>query len=144
MWWYSWRCRLRKHVSDYMHEQSLSDCPLVNARDSFHGKSALVQGMAWCRQATRHYMSQCFPTSISPFGVIRIKWVNYIHHRSVGKYSRVPLRRDPIQHDIAYNTLLTEAENISEFVFTTPPPPNLALTGKLWGVYCEEYGENRP
>ena len=44
-------------------------------------------------------------------------------------------------HDIAYSTLVTEAEHAWEFVFTTDTP-YLALTGKLWGVYCEEFGEN--
>ena len=42
--------------------------------------------------------------------------------------------RCPIQHDITYNTLVTEAERNSEFVFTTNTP-YLALTGELWGVY---------
>ena len=34
--------------------------------------------------------------------------------------------------------VVTEAELKSEFLFTT----DLALTGELWGVYCEEFGEN--
>ena len=38
-------------------------------------KSTLVQVMAWCRQATSHYMSQCWPRSISPNGVTRPQWV---------------------------------------------------------------------
>ena len=39
--------------------------------------------MAWCRQATSHYLSQCWPRSMSPYGVIRpqvrqqaITWAN--------------------------------------------------------------------
>ena len=39
-------------------------------------KSALVQVMAWCRQATSHYLSQCWPRSLSPYDVIRPQWVN--------------------------------------------------------------------
>ena len=38
-------------------------------------KSALVQVMAWCRQATSHYLSQCWPRSLSPYGVTRPQWV---------------------------------------------------------------------
>ena len=34
-------------------------------------KSTLVQVMAWCRQATSHYLSQCWPRWMSPFGVTR-------------------------------------------------------------------------
>ena len=32
-------------------------------------KSALVQVMAWCRQATSHCLSQCWPRSLLPYGV---------------------------------------------------------------------------
>ena len=36
-------------------------------------KSALI--MAWCRQATSHYLSQCWPGSMSPYDVTRPQWV---------------------------------------------------------------------
>ena len=39
-------------------------------------KSTLVQVMAWCRQATSHYLSQCWPRSMSPNGITRPQWVN--------------------------------------------------------------------
>ena len=39
-------------------------------------QSTLVQVMAWCRQATSHYLSQCWPRSKSPYGVTRGQWVN--------------------------------------------------------------------
>ena len=32
-------------------------------------KSTLVQVMAWCHQATSHYLSQCWPISMLPYGV---------------------------------------------------------------------------
>ena len=38
-------------------------------------KSILVQVMVWCRQATSHYLSQCWPRSLSPYGVTRPQWV---------------------------------------------------------------------
>ena len=38
-------------------------------------KSTLVQVMAWCRQATSHYLSQCCLRSLSPYGVTRPQWV---------------------------------------------------------------------
>ena len=31
--------------------------------------------MAWCRKATSHYLSQCWPSSMSPYGVTRLQWV---------------------------------------------------------------------
>ena len=39
-------------------------------------KSTLVQVMAWCRQVTSHYLSQCWPRSLSPYGVTRPQRVN--------------------------------------------------------------------
>ena len=41
-------------------------------------KSTLVQVMAWCRQAASHYLSQCCPRSLSPYGVTRPQWVKLI------------------------------------------------------------------
>ena len=38
-------------------------------------KSTLVQVMACCHQATSHYLSQCWPRSMSPYGVTRPQWV---------------------------------------------------------------------
>ena len=38
-------------------------------------KSTLVQVMAWYRQATSHYLSQCWPRSLLPYGVTRPQWV---------------------------------------------------------------------
>ena len=42
-------------------------------------KSTLVQVMAWCRQATSHYLSQCWPRPMSPYGAIRPQWVRCLH-----------------------------------------------------------------
>ena len=40
-------------------------------------KSTLVQVMAWCRQAPSHYLSQCWPRSLSPYDITRPQWVNW-------------------------------------------------------------------
>ena len=37
-------------------------------------KSTLVQVMAWCRQATSHYLSQCWPRPLTPCSVSRPQW----------------------------------------------------------------------
>ena len=39
--------------------------------DLTDNKSTLVQVMAWCHQATSHYLIQCWPRSVSPFGSTR-------------------------------------------------------------------------
>ena len=44
--------------------------------DLTNDKSTLVQVMAWCHQATSHYLSQCWPRSMSPYGTTRPQWVN--------------------------------------------------------------------
>ena len=41
-------------------------------------QSTLVQVMAWCLQATNHYLSQCWPRSLPPYGVTRPQWVHLI------------------------------------------------------------------
>ena len=46
--------------------------------DLIDDKSTLVQVMAWCRQATSHYLSQCWPRSMSPNGISRPQWVNIL------------------------------------------------------------------
>ena len=45
--------------------------------DLIDDKSTLVQVMAWCRQATSHYLIQCWPRSRSPYGVIRPQGVKF-------------------------------------------------------------------
>ena len=48
------------------------------SRDFTDDQSTLVQVMDWCHQATSHYLSQCWPTSLSPYGVTRPQWVNWL------------------------------------------------------------------
>ena len=38
-------------------------------------KSTLTQVMAWCRQATSHYLNQCWPRSMTPYSIMRTQWV---------------------------------------------------------------------
>ena len=46
------------------------------AENTFDDKSTLVQVMAWCHQATSHYLSQCWPRSVLPYGITGPQWVN--------------------------------------------------------------------
>ena len=39
-------------------------------------RSTLIQVMAWCGQATSHYLNQCWPRSKPPYGITRPQWVN--------------------------------------------------------------------
>ena len=66
--------------------------------------------MAWCRQATSHYLSQCWPRSLSSYGITRPQWVNcvvlsfncywyklnHVHYPSQDEGMRkVPVKSDP-------------------------------------------------
>ena len=44
--------------------------------DLTNGNSTSVQVMAWCHQARSHYLSQCWPRPMTPYGVTRLQWVN--------------------------------------------------------------------
>ena len=41
-------------------------------------KSTLAQVMACCLTALSHYLSQCWPSSMSPYGVTRPQWVKSV------------------------------------------------------------------
>ena len=45
----------------------------------FQDKWKWHQVIAWYHQTTGHYLSQCWPRSISPYGVARPQWVNSPH-----------------------------------------------------------------
>ena len=44
-------------------------------QNTFDDKSMLVQVMAWCRQATGHYLNQCWWRSSTPYMIVRPQWV---------------------------------------------------------------------
>ena len=53
--------------------------------DYMDDQSTLVQVMAWCREATSHYLSKCWPRSLSPYGVTRPQWVKITAASSKGQ-----------------------------------------------------------
>ena len=52
-------------------------------QDLTDDKSTLVQVMAWYREATSHYLNQCWPRSPTPYGVTRPQWVNSLRSSDV-------------------------------------------------------------
>ena len=49
-------------------------------------KSTLVKVMAWCHQATSHYLRRCWPRSLSTYGITRpqrVKIQKFSHHENV-------------------------------------------------------------
>ena len=63
-------------ISDWWLRHLLWNFPNMNVTDFADDQSTLVQVMAWCHQATSHYLSQCWPRSLSQYGVTRPQWVN--------------------------------------------------------------------
>ena len=58
-------------------------------------------------------------------------------------HSRVPLQCSLTYHDIISVNVnaVTEVKHRAEFVLSSDTP-YLTLTGELWSVYCEDFGEN--
>ena len=55
-------------------------------QDLTDDRSTLFQIMAWDRQATSHYLGQCWLSSLSPYDVARAQWVNLL--KPSGAYMR--------------------------------------------------------
>ena len=66
-------------------------------------ESTLVQVMAWCRQATSHYLSQCWPRSLLPYGVTKPQWVKENHVLSY--YICVPNKSESHMLEISVDAL---------------------------------------
>ena len=62
--------------------------------------------MAWCHQAPSHYLSQCWPRSLSPYGVTRPQWVKSSHCKSFQDWEPVDeiYRRPDIQISCSHCT----------------------------------------
>ena len=60
---------------------------ILMSLDFTDDQSTLAQVMVWCHQATSHYLSQCWPGSLLPYGVTRPQWVNTLRPRQNGCYS---------------------------------------------------------
>ena len=57
-------------------------------------KSTLAPVMAWCIQATSHCLSQCWPRSMSPYGITRPQWVKLLVNICVETLLHVVLMAD--------------------------------------------------
>ena len=119
------------------------------SQDFIDGKSTLVQVMACCRQATSHYLSQCWPSSVFPYGITRPQWFKHFEIENLLFYFlfffhiQSGFHYNVVQYDMIYIYSITviEAEHRVKFWFTEDTL-YIALMGELWGVYCEDLGEN--
>ena len=81
-------------VWSFMHNRSLGTWLEIALRwmpqNLTNKKSKLVQVMIWCHHATSHYLSQCWPRSLLPYGVIDLQWVKSM----VQSYNLNPFQTD--------------------------------------------------
>ena len=61
-------CKFQIHLTDWYYDYLLWNWSHLNVND-FDDKSTLVQAMAWCLQATSHYLSQCSARSMASYGI---------------------------------------------------------------------------
>ena len=102
------------------HDNALCWMPL----DLTYDKSTLVQVMAWCRQATSHYLSQCWPRSLSPYGIIRPQVKSLTHtiaqmsgnKTSHQKYGWIA-HSDPLGPDLISKTKQREMQLCAYFTY---------------------------
>ena len=70
------------HFMNLIFQRFIWNCPQKNATWPHWWSddgSTLVQVMAWCCQATSHYLSHCWHRSISPYTITRPQWVKELH-----------------------------------------------------------------
>ena len=103
-------------------------------QDLADDKSTLVQIMAWCHQATSHYLSQCWPRSMSPNGVIRPQLVNKITHDDAIKWKYFP-RYWPFVRGIHRGR--TQRPVTRSFGVSCDLRRNKRLNKQLWGWWFE-------
>ena len=88
-------------------------------------KSTLVQVMAWCRQATSHYLSQCWPRSMSPYGIIRPQWVK------LGRMT-AQIKFPPPPQPLLPNSVLSCLSGHSDPIILIPCDVTLWHSGVPW------------
>ena len=120
-------------------------------KDLTDDKSTLVQVMAWSRQATSHYLDQCWPRSPTPYGVTRPQWVKLnqtlYKNISVLSYRHLHYRKSGIAQEWwsweAYREIFLLANRvIFGFVHITSPPKVehwLYLTHWPWEIWLKFY-----
>ena len=79
-------------------------------------QSTLVQVMAWCCQATSHYLSQCWPRSLSPYGVTRPQLVKQILSIQsmlwCGISVRCPSRKEALLHGLTFSGIINGIQSL--------------------------------
>ena len=86
--------------------------------------------MAWCRQATSHYPSQCWPRSLLPYGVIRPQWVNVFSIETYRVNINHPDRGDTKADCIIFNNAFFN--NVQTRVYDCINSYSLLSNKRIW------------
>ena len=68
-------------------------------------KSTLFLVMAWCHKATSHYLNQCGPRSMSPYGATGPQWVKPFRLSAIRQHSITWANVDPDPCHLDHNEL---------------------------------------
>ena len=82
-------------------------------------KSTLVQVMAWCHQASSHYLSQCWPRSMSPNRVTMPQWVK-AHFVTVALFETLFAKH--LHKELQIITLVSQLFNVISDLKDIPSP----------------------
>ena len=100
-------------------------------QDPFSDKSTSVQVMAWCRQATSHYLNQCWLRSMIPHGVTRPQWVNLAKTaHSSNPYDKLSVYKSS-NHQTSINSMIIVAQEFLEFIWFRLPVQTWSWFGNL-------------
>ena len=105
-------------------EYFLWNCSQVHAIEPHWYKSTLVKVMAWCRKVTSHYLSQCWPRSISPYDTASLSHNDLIQ----AKHSSVSISYNSIKVNVSVTSTKVEYRSNFQLIKDTsyliqPGPP---------------------
>ena len=87
-------------------------------QNTIDDKLALILVLAWCRQATSHYLSQCWPDlprPMSPCGVTRPQWVNKSFNGHASRPANVDVTILVFWHKVKCQQLIEGRAPVDEF-----------------------------
>ena len=100
-------------------------------------KSTSAQVMAWCHQATSHYLSQCWPRSLSPYGITRPQWVNTPQLTATDFFVRsVPFPKQNISCVLLYVLIKPWHGRLAELPTMFWKYPPITWLEERWNFFC--------
>ena len=114
-------------------------------QDLTDDKSTLVKVMAWCRQATSHYLSQCWPRSLSLYGVTRPQCVNWAMSRRANahQWTQTITQHMAVPHWIMTGLSLNHWGRMTHICVSKPPiicSNNVLSPGRRQAIFWTNAG----